>query len=478
MKSGLKKWQLTLDGASPMVLTEEEGEATQQLTSEQVAFVDAVSASIKAYLKATESLSAGQYAHLRDAIPAYLADPGNVLIAICSDGVVVRYERKRDEERRLLFAVLPQSIVTGAAILSQNLVHIASPAVPLPESQEFGADLKLCVISPQQGEPRDVMALRLWFHVENAFPEASNPPGAKPHCLLSVRNQIDLELHGVLLGTDEKLTPEQPFIARSSLRVDVGWDCIEVFPGTDDSNWNPNCAPLWAERDLLGALLIAQTAEAQLSTLDPRASARRAYAKLLTEFKTLLDSNPEREQVLQTFLQSHPILLCPTYARMWPKLPLGSNVTDFVFCTATGEYLLVELERSTLPLFRQDGHPTADLTHAQGQIVDWKRYLEDNLQTVQRELGLTSISASPNGLLVIGRSSSLQPRDRRKLQTMMNESPKLRIMTYDDIYDNARAVLENLLGPMWDSGGTTQIYYPPKTESYPYYSTSRSETTE
>ena len=135
-------------------------------------------------------------------------------------------------------------------------------------------------------------------------------------------------------------------------------------------------------------------------------------------------------------------------------------MTDFVFCDATQEYLLVELERSTLPLFRQNGHPTAELTHAHGQIVDWKRYLEDNLQTVQRELGLTGITPSPNALLVIGRSHSLQLKDRRKLQTMASDSPKLRIMTYDDVYENAKAVFENMLGPLWDPGGATQVYYP------------------
>jgi hypothetical protein len=63
---------------------------------------------------------------------------------------------------------------------------------------------------------------------------------------------------------------------------------------------------------------------------------------------------------------------------MWPKLQLGATVTDFVFRDANHEYLLVELERSTLKLFRRDGHATSELTHAQGQIVDWKRYLEDN----------------------------------------------------------------------------------------------------
>ena len=30
----------------------------------------------------------------------------------------------------------------------------------------------------------------------------------------------------------------------------------------------------------------------------------------------------------------------------------------------------------------------------------------------------------------------------------------------DDVYENAKAVFENLLGPIWDTGGDTQIYYP------------------
>ncbi len=94
-----------------------------------------------------------------------------------------------------------------------------------------------------------------------------------------------------------------------------------------------------------------------------------------------------------------------------------------------------------------------------GQIVDWKRYLEDNLVTVQRELGLADISSNPKGLIVIGRSQTLSSENRRKLVSMENESPKVKIMTYDDIYDNAKAIIENLLGPIWDTGGNTQIYY-------------------
>ena len=43
---------------------------------------------------------------------------------------------------------------------------------------------------------------------------------------------------------------------------------------------------------------------------------------------------------------------------------------------------------------------------------------------------------------------------------MGNMQPNLRVMTYDDVYSNAKALVENLFGPIWDVEGTTQIYYP------------------
>lgn len=458
-----KKGLLMLEGANPMTLIEQDDAPSEVWTPEQEAAANRISLAVKSYLKATEDLVSinGKYSHLRDKIPEYMATPGNVLIAICTNGVVIRYEKKTDAASKRAVAVMSGGIVEVAALLSQNLVHIESVEAPHPPNENFGVEFKLSVHSSSQGASHDILAARIWFQTKPAPLQQLASVGDKPYCLLSVRNQFDLELHGELCAEDGGVTTAaQPFVARSTIHLMAGWECIEVFPGLTLDAWNVDFAPLWAERDVLGAALIAQTKDAQLSVLDPRASARRQYAALLADFKALLDSNPEREQLLQTFLQNNPVILCPTHVKMWPKLPLGATITDFVFRDATQEYMLVELERSTLQLFRQDGHATADLTHAHGQIVDWKRYLEDNLQTVQRELGLAGITPNPHGLLVIGRSQSVLPKDRRKLQTMMNESPKLRIMTYDDVYENAKAVFENLLGPMWDTGGDTQIYYP------------------
>lgn len=454
-----KTGQLRFEGAEPMSFVESDGVSSIQLSTDEETASRILLDTIRSYLKTAESLVATKYHHLEQILPAYLVRPGNVLIAVCTDGIVIRYESKSGEKRNLAVTVMREDIAHAALVLSQNLVQVQQPGLPITSDDKLGVEIRLAKVSPE-GEAHDFFSTRIWLQVTNTEPQQLLQSPAKPYCLLSVRNSLEMEIHGEIVGDANSVAVPQPFIARSQVRLSAGWECIEVFPGLNLDAWKPEYAPLWAENDILGAALVAHTRDSQLSNLDPRAAVRRQYGALLAEFKQLIDSEPEREQVLQTFLQSNPALLCPTHVQMWPKLPLGAKVTDFVFRDAAQEYLLVELERSTLPLFRQDGHATAELTHAHGQIMDWKRYLEDNLQTVQRELGLHGITPNPSGLLVIGRSSSLLPENRRKIQTMMNESPKLRVMTYDDVYENAKAVLENLLGPMWDAGGSTQIFYP------------------
>jgi hypothetical protein len=419
---------------------------------------EAVMAALRAYIKSLEALTQGRYQHLRDKLPPYLADPGNVVAVICKDGVVVRYERKHgDQKPKIGVAGVPEGVELAAMMLSQNLVHIATETSPMPP-ENFGVSLTLSANSPESSH--DFLDSRIWFQTKMPTEPPSPLACAKPYCLLSVRNHMALELHGEILSSSDPEGPKQPFIARSTFRLQAGWDCIEVFIDTDLERWNAERSPLWAEYDILGAALISQTTEAHLISLDPRAATRRLYAAVLHEYKALLDSSPEREQVLQAFLQQHPYLLCPSHTRMWPKLPLGNTVTDFVFLDAQKQYLLVEIERSDRLLFRRDGQPTAELTHAQNQVFDWKRYIEDNLATVQRELGLDGITSNPDALVVIGRSASLDETDHRKLQIMASQSPKLKVITYDDVYANAKAVLENLLGPIWDAGGSTEIYYP------------------
>src|SRR5271169_5336057 len=114
-------------------------------------------------------------------------------------------------------------------------------------------------------------------------------------------------------------------------------------------------------------------------------------ARLFAECEGLLNGN---EEPLHQFIKANPGILCPTHCRLWSKLPLGKRDTDFVFREPSGDYLLVEIEKPSHLLFRNDGQQREELTHAIDQITDWRRYVEDNLRTVQSELGLEGISSN------------------------------------------------------------------------------------
>jgi hypothetical protein len=77
---------------------------------------------------------------------------------------------------------------------------------------------------------------------------------------------------------------------------------------------------------------------------------------------------------------------------------------------------------------------------------------------VEDDLGLAGISTSPRALVVIGRSADLT--DDNRAQTIQDQRPKFRIVTYDDVLATARANLERLLGPMGFVTQNIDIYYP------------------
>ncbi len=344
--------------------------------------------------------------------------------------------------------------------MSDSVVHCHSQRDYVSTVATNGVELHISKVDGTTGQEQTIGQARIGFDTVVECPERWPDPPHKPYCLLSVQDQFEIYMEVELVRGDSPEERRPRILVRNQARLPVGWECIEVFPGLDMDYWKPEYARSWAESDILAAVVRAQTTEAAFNSLDPTASARKQKASLLKEYKELLDSNPEREEVLQAFLKKHPELICPTHIRMRPKLALGRRVTDFVFQEAAGGYLLVELEGSSDPLFLANGDRSAELRHAQDQIVDWKRYLEDNLGTVQHELGLAGISVNPSSLIIIGRSRLLRPEDRRKLTTFHNESPTVTILTYDDVYESAKAVIENLLGPLWIvPAGSTVVYY-------------------
>jgi Domain of unknown function (DUF4263) len=182
----------------------------------------------------------------------------------------------------------------------------------------------------------------------------------------------------------------------------------------------------------------------------------RQYAALLAEFESLLQGP---EEPLHQFLREHPELISPTCDKHWSKVPSGATKSDFVFREPHNDYELVEIEAPGRQLFRAERPTTRRPDPCNQSNHGLGEYIEDNKRTVEVELGLSGISTNPRRLVVIGRSKSLIEENRRKLTTLQNDQPKLRVLTYDDLLAGARANLERILGPLSLTGDNVRLYF-------------------
>lgn len=51
---------------------------------------------------------------------------------------------------------------------------------------------------------------------------------------------------------------------------------------------------------------------------------------------------------------------------------------DYALRTYNDVYHLVEIEKSTAKLFNKNDDPSAELVHAEQQVLDWSTWLEEN----------------------------------------------------------------------------------------------------
>jgi len=420
-----------------------------------------IGATFKAYRKAAKELLEGKYISQRELAPANMRGPCNIFVLRCSDGILVRYDEAREEQPKIRCAELEVGLAEVAPQFSEQVIHFPSDPqtyVPAPGGVELG----LSITDPKTGASKFSLKIRPMIYTTTTLPsDFTMPlPPARPTCLASIHNEMDVQLHGVLERSDAPAGFSGPdaeqFIAHSRFKLPVGWQTIEIYPPLGDEYWKPEFAPMWAELDLLAAIAQTNAMSSALRALDGRGAARKHYSELLDEFGKLLEGP---EEPAHQFLKQHPELLCPTFDRYWSKMPFGNRVSDFVFREPDNDYLLVEIEAPHRELFRKDNQQREELTHAINQTTDWIQYITDNKQKVEEELGLTGISTNPRTLVVIGRSASLTEDSRHKLATLQALQNKLRILTYDDLIASARANLERILGPLDMKGQNVELYF-------------------
>lgn len=152
-----------------------------------------------------------------------------------------------------------------------------------------------------------------------------------------------------------------------------------------------------------------------------RLEAAVTHARSESDMQKFLDANPE-------FLTQH---LRGGHGR-WviSQQKLGCQyVTDFILGERSSigmEWHPLELESPTAKLFTRAGDATATLNHAIRQILDWRRWLSDNLDYARRPLdqnGLGLVDVHPNSpaMIMMGRSASLNTGLNRRRQDMIYE---------------------------------------------------------
>jgi hypothetical protein len=117
---------------------------------------------------------------------------------------------------------------------------------------------------------------------------------------------------------------------------------------------------------------------------------------------------------------------------------------DYALERYSGVIDVLEIESSNLQVFNKNGDPSQYLIHAEQQVMDWLRWIERNHPYARESLpGITR----PIGFVVIGRSKTLDSKNRQKLlyrNTFFRGN--LEVLTYDDLAQKAKTMLNILSG--------------------------------
>ena len=153
---------------------------------------------------------------------------------------------------------------------------------------------------------------------------------------------------------------------------------------------------------------------------------------LADSFELLLNDS-EKEEELQIFLKTNPMLLHPT-ANIIPKKKLGEDfITDFVLVCNNAQgisYTLVEIEKASDKILTADNSLASKNSHAIKQTRDWDIWLEKNKAYLQGKLEKFE---TPNYIVVLGRSTDLDEENKAYLRSYNREWKNIELLTYDDL---------------------------------------------
>jgi hypothetical protein len=367
---------------------------------------------VNAYVTKFESLSASVERNYRILLfPSYLASPHKIRCTISSTfGVAIEFYETADkwkvevnfDSRRIEDAVLP-SLSQGGAPFFQNR-----------GSNNTIGSLNLIT--------RDFFERHK--EVLEALSRAANLVKDQPNKFFEIE-QGDLRLVDLGLGYNDGAKD----VAR---RI----PCLWLFASNSSNEFSPTLAEQFASQHY-GAIIQGASKAASIQMLG---GTLEAYQKLLEKAHLT-------EEEMQKFLSNNMMLLQPSFRFVWDKgdlKRLKMPEADFLVKTSDNKFVLVELESPGDNLLTHEQPPTAskELRKAEAQMTEYLSEVRNRIlnfrDTFDRDISVENLV----GEVVIGRSSTLTDDQKKALQKHA-ASFNFSIITYDELFERAKALLEN-----------------------------------
>jgi len=192
--------------------------------------------------------------------------------------------------------------------------------------------------------------------------------------------------------------------------------------------------------------------------------------KIAAGLKAAFDNNSEG-QLLAT-LKDNSFLFYELYSRKGGIQPVFREINfggklrcDYAWLNDNSdgpEWVLVEIEKPKLELFKKDDEPTQQLYHAFEQVKSWRRYFNENHSEKRRIFGAVGRFRF---ILVGGDKESWATDIASKWRIDNNRETKIEIRS-SDIFLRALRILEEHPDELWSFAKNPVTLPPSELESY------------
>lgn len=192
--------------------------------------------------------------------------------------------------------------------------------------------------------------------------------------------------------------------------------------------------------------------------------------KVAKDLNSAFENNSELQ--LLTVLKNNSFLFYELYSRKWGVQPVfheiefgGGLRCDFAWLNDNSdgpEWVLVEVEKPKLEIFKKDGEPTQFFNHAMEQVKSWRRYFNENASEKRRIFGAVGRFKF---ILVAGDGESWSTEKAAKWRIDHNKETEIEIRSTNVFY-KALTILETQPEELWSFAENPKSLKPSELKKY------------